>query len=143
MTVERRRAEDFLELVERAKRGRLKLYLGFAAGVGKTYRMLEEGHRRKSRGTDVVIGYVEPHERPLTVEMAQGLETVPRRHLTYRGTQFAEMDLDAVLARRPTVALVDEMAHTNVPGCRNEKRWEDIEELLDGLIPHGFRSYAT
>jgi two-component system sensor histidine kinase KdpD len=115
-------------------RGRLRVYLGAAPGVGKTYRMLEEGHRRKSRGTDVVIGYVEPHDRPLTVEMAEGLETVPRRHLTYRGTQFTEMDLDAILARHPSVALVDEMAHTNVPGCRHEKRWEDIEELLDAGI---------
>ena len=84
--------------------------------MGKTYRMLEEGHRRKSRGTDVVIGYVEPHDRPLTAAMAEGLEAVPRRQMTYRGAEFTEMDLDAVIARRPEVALVDEMAHTNVPG---------------------------
>jgi two-component system sensor histidine kinase KdpD len=115
-------------------RGRLRVYLGAAPCVGKTYRMLEEGHRRRSRGTDVVIGYVESHDRPLTIAMAVGLETVPRRHLSYRGTQFTEMDLDAVLARRPAVALVDEMAHTNVPGSRHEKRWEDIEELLDAGI---------
>jgi two-component system sensor histidine kinase KdpD len=115
-------------------RGRLRVYLGAAPGVGKTYRMLEEGQRRRSRGTDVVIGYVEPHDRPLTIAMAEGLETVPRRHLAYRGKQFTEMDLDAVLARRPAVALVDEMAHTNIPGCRHEKRWEDIEELLDAGI---------
>lgn len=115
-------------------RGRLRVYLGAAPGVGKTYRMLEEGRRRAARGTDVVIGYVETHDRPLTVEMAEGLETIPRRHLAYRGAQFPEMDLDAILARRPTVALVDEMAHTNVPGCRHEKRWEDIEELLDAGI---------
>lgn len=110
------------------------MYLGSAPGVGKTYRMLEEGRRRKSRGTDVVIGYVETHDRPLTVEMAEGMELVPRRRLTYRGVEFTEMDLDAVLARRPAVALVDEMAHTNVPGSRHEKRWQDINELLDAGI---------
>ena len=96
--------------------------------------MLEEGQRRKSRGTDVVIGYVEPHDRPLTTAMAEGLEAVPRRHLTYRGAEFTEMDLDAVIARRPKVALVDEMAHTNVPGSRHEKRWQDIDALLDAGI---------
>lgn len=115
-------------------RGTLRVYLGSAPGVGKTYRMLEEGHRRASRGTDVVIGYVEPHDRPLTIAMAKDLEAVPSRRLDYRGTQFTEMDLDAVLARRPEVALVDEMAHTNVPGSRNEKRWQDVEELLDAGI---------
>jgi two-component system sensor histidine kinase KdpD len=115
-------------------RGKLRVYLGAAPGVGKTYRMLEEGQRRKSRGTDVVIGYVEPHDRPLTAAMAEGLESVSRRHLTYRGAEFTEMDLDAVLARQPKVALVDEMAHTNVPGSRHQKRWEDINELLDAGI---------
>jgi two-component system sensor histidine kinase KdpD len=115
-------------------RGKLRVYLGAAPGVGKTYRMLEEGHRRASRGTDVAIGYVEAHDRPLTNAMADGLETVPRRHLTYRGAQFTEMDLDAVLARRPQVALVDEMAHTNVPGSRHPKRWQDIDALLDAGI---------
>ena len=115
-------------------RGRLRVYLGAAPGVGKTYRMLEEGQRRQARGTDVVVGYVEPHDRPLTTKMAEGLEVVPRRQMTYRGAEFTEMDLDAVLARRPAVVLVDEMAHTNVPGSRHEKRWEDIEELLDAGI---------
>ncbi|HQR25404.1 MAG TPA: DUF4118 domain-containing protein [Nocardioides sp.] len=112
----------------------LRVYLGAAPGVGKTYRMLEEGQRRRARGTDVVIGYVEPHDRPLTTAMAEGLEAVPRRQLTYRGAHFPEMDLDAVLARRPKVALVDEMAHTNVPGSRHEKRWQDIEQLLEAGI---------
>ena len=115
-------------------RGKLRVYLGAAPGVGKTYRMLEEGQRRSSRGTDVVIGYLEPHDRPLTVAMAEGLEAVPRRQLTYRGAEFSEMDLEAVLARRPKVALVDEMAHTNVPGSRHEKRWQDINALLDAGI---------
>ncbi|GEK02143.1 sensor histidine kinase [Streptomyces sp. 1-11] len=115
-------------------RGRLRVYLGAAPGVGKTYAMLAEGQRRRGRGTDVVIGLVEPHGRRLTTRMAEGLETVSRRTMVYRGLECTEMDLDAVLARRPQVALVDELAHTNVPGCRNEKRWQDVEELLDAGI---------
>ncbi|MEU7875410.1 DUF4118 domain-containing protein [Dactylosporangium sp. NPDC049140] len=115
-------------------RGRLRVYLGAAPGVGKTYAMLAEGQRRRSRGTDVVVGFVEPHGRQLTAAMADGLEVVPRRECDYRDARFAEMDLDAVLARHPQVALVDELAHTNVPGCRNAKRWQDVEELLDAGI---------
>ena len=111
-------------------RGKLRVYLGAAPGVGKTYAMLGEGHRRSERGTDVVIGFVETHGRQHTAEMADGLELVPRRTIEYRGTTFEEMDVDAVLARRPKVALVDELAHTNVPGSRNAKRWQDIEELV-------------
>ena len=111
-------------------RGRLRVYLGAAPGVGKTYAMLGEGHRRHDRGTDVVIGLVESHDRPRTAAMAVGLEMVPRRRLEYRGGTFTEFDVDAVLARRPKVALIDELAHTNVPGCRNAKRWQDVEELL-------------
>jgi two-component system sensor histidine kinase KdpD len=106
------------------------VYLGAAPGVGKTYAMLGEGQRRAERGTDVVVGFVEAHGRKHTAEMVEGLEVVPRRALSYRGTTFEEMDVDAVLARRPSVALVDEMAHTNVPGSRNPKRWQDIDELL-------------
>ncbi|MEV6210723.1 universal stress protein [Kitasatospora sp. NPDC051914] len=112
-------------------RGRLRVYLGAAPGVGKTYDMLAEGQRRAERGTDVVIGFMEDYGRPLTRKMAEGLPTVPRKNMPYRGTAFTEMDLDAVLARRPQVALVDELAHTNVPGSRNDKRWRDIEELLE------------
>ncbi|MFD8251565.1 universal stress protein [Streptomyces werraensis] len=112
-------------------RGRLRVYLGAAPGVGKTYDMLSEGRRRAGRGSDVVIGFMEDYGRPLTRQMAEGLEAVPRKSMPYRDTSFNEMDLDAVLARKPQVALVDELAHTNVPGCRNEKRWQDIEELLD------------
>jgi two-component system sensor histidine kinase KdpD len=115
-------------------RGQLRIYLGSAAGVGKTFAMLNEGHRRHERGTDVVIGYVEAHGRPHTFEQIGDLEVVPRATLPYRGTTFEEMDLDAVLARRPEVALVDEFAHTNVPGSRNEKRWQDVRELLDAGI---------
>ncbi|MEV0530991.1 universal stress protein [Kitasatospora sp. NPDC050463] len=115
-------------------RGRLRVYLGAAPGVGKTYDMLSEGQRRAGRGTDVVIAFMEDYGRPLTRLMAEGLETVPRKTVPYRGTSFTEMDLDAVLARRPRLALVDELAHTDVPGCRNTKRWQDVQELLDAGI---------
>ena len=111
-------------------RGRLRVYLGAAPGVGKTYSMLGEAHRRASRGTDVVVGFVETHGRPQTQAMISGLAVLPRRVIEHRGARFEEMDLDAVLARRPEVALVDELAHTNVPGSRNTKRWQDIHELL-------------
>ncbi|WP_432119581.1 ATP-binding protein [Streptomyces sp. bgisy032] len=111
-------------------RGNLRIYLGAAPGVGKTYAMLSEAHRRVGRGTDCVVAFVEHHDRPRTEVMLQGLEQVPRKELEYRGGVFPEMDLDAVLARRPRVALVDELAHTNVPGSRNAKRWQDVEELL-------------
>ncbi|MER7757251.1 sensor histidine kinase KdpD [Kitasatospora sp. NPDC097643] len=111
-------------------RGRLRIYLGAAPGVGKTYAMLAEAHRRLERGTDVVVAFVEDHGRRHTASLVEGLEVVPRRTLAHRGAVFTELDLDAVLARCPQVALVDELAHTNVPGCRNEKRWQDVEELL-------------
>ncbi|BFV56393.1 sensor histidine kinase KdpD [Kitasatospora sp. CMC57] len=112
------------------RRGQLRVYLGSAPGVGKTYRMLDEAHRRLDRGADVVVGYIECHSRRHTENMLQGLETVPRLTRTYRDSDFQEMDLDAILARRPQVALVDELAHTNIPGGRNAKRWQDVEELL-------------
>ncbi|MFA7265614.1 MAG: ATP-binding protein [Candidatus Nanopelagicales bacterium] len=115
-------------------KGHLRVYLGAAPGVGKTYAMLGEGHRRLARGTDVVVGFVETHARPHTEELVAGLEAIPRAELRYRGSTFSEMDLDAILARRPAVVLVDELAHTNVPGSRNTKRWEDIRELLDAGI---------
>ncbi|MFJ8793692.1 ATP-binding protein [Streptomyces sp. NPDC102462] len=111
-------------------RGKLRIYLGAAPGVGKTYAMLSEAHRRVERGTDCIVGFVEHHDRPRTEVMLHGLEQVPRRELEYRGGRFTEMDVDAVLARGPQVALVDELAHTNIPGSRNTKRWQDVEELL-------------
>ncbi|MEU4932914.1 histidine kinase, partial [Streptomyces yokosukanensis] len=111
-------------------RGRLRIYLGAAPGVGKTYAMLSEAHRRIERGTDCVVAFVEHHHRPRTEVMLHGLEQVERRELEYRGSVFTEMDVDAVLARRPQVALVDELPHTNIPGSRNAKRWQDVEELL-------------
>lgn len=115
-------------------RGKLRVYLGAAPGVGKTYAMLAEAQRRRTRGTDVVVGLVETHGRRLTAAMVVALEVVPRRTLTYRGAAFTEMDTDAVLARHPQVALVDELAHTDVPGCRNAKRWQDVDELLGAGI---------
>ncbi|WP_446040930.1 ATP-binding protein [Streptomyces sp. SID1121] len=116
------------------RRGRLRIYLGAAPGVGKTYAMLSEAHRRVERGTDCVVALVEHHGRPRTEVMLHGLEEIRRRELEYRGTVFTEMDVDAVLERDPAVALVDEMAHSNVPGSRNAKRWQDIEQLLDAGI---------
>ncbi|WP_150239488.1 DUF4118 domain-containing protein [Nocardiopsis quinghaiensis] len=115
-------------------RGHLRVYLGAAPGVGKTYRMLDEAHRRRDRGADVVIGFVESHGRTLTQAMVDDLDVVPRAVLTCRGERFEEMDLDAVLARRPRVVLVDELAHDNAPGARNAKRWQDIEVLLEAGI---------
>ncbi len=112
------------------RRGELRVYLGAAPGVGKTFAMLGEGHRRASRGTDVVVGLVETHGRAQTATLLDGMEVVPRRTVGHRGMELSELDVDAVLARRPQVALVDELAHTNVPGSRNAKRWQDIEELL-------------
>jgi two-component system, OmpR family, sensor histidine kinase KdpD len=111
-------------------RGTLRIYLGAAAGVGKTFAMLNEGRRRAEYGEDVVVAFVETHGRRKTAEQVAGLEVVPRRRVEYRGAEFEEMDVDAVLARRPQVALVDELAHTNVPGSRNERRWQDVDELL-------------
>ena len=115
-------------------RGRLRVYLGAAPGVGKTYAMLGEGRRRLDRGTDVVVALVETHGRARTQDLVEGMEVVPRRTLEHRGATYDEMDLDAVLARRPRLALVDELAHTNVPGSRHRKRWQDVEELLEAGI---------
>ena len=126
----RTRAEDFLELVERSRRGRLKVYIGFAAGVGKTYRMLEEARALKGRGVDVVIGLVETHGRPETAALLEGLEQVPLKQIEYRGVTVGELDLDAVIARRPAVAIVDEIAHTNAPGGTNRRRYQDVLDML-------------
>jgi two-component system, OmpR family, sensor histidine kinase KdpD len=124
------RANTFLRMIRRAQRGRLKIYLGYGAGVGKTYQMLLEGHRLKDEGIDVVVGLVESHGRAETARLVEGLEVVPRRRQEYRGVALEEMDLDAVLARKPQVALIDELAHTNVPGSRNPKRYQDVQDIL-------------
>jgi two-component system sensor histidine kinase KdpD len=124
------RADSFLRMIRRADRGRLKIYLGYCPGVGKTYQMLLEGHRLREEGIDVVIGYLETHGRAEIAKLAGGLEVIPRRKSEYRGVPLEEMDLDAVLARKPQVALVDELAHTNVPGSGNAKRYQDIQDIL-------------
>jgi two-component system sensor histidine kinase KdpD len=128
------RADAFLRMIRRAQRGKLKLYLGYCAGVGKTYQMLQEGHRLKGQGLDVVIGLLETHGRADIARLAQGLEVVPGRRQEYHGISVEEMDDEAILARRPQVALIDELAHTNVPGSRNEKRYQDVQDILSAGI---------
>lgn len=131
-------ADEMLERVRReagaGARGRLRVYVGMAPGVGKTFEMLHEGRRRKERGTDVVAGFVETYGRPLTIEAIGDLEVIPRKKIPYQGVTLEELDTDAVIARHPDVALVDELAHTNAPGSKNEKRWQDVQELLDAGI---------
>src|SRR6478736_3640326 len=111
-------------------RGNYRILLGMAAGVGKTYRMLQEGREAQREGEDVVIGYLEPHDRPETAALADGLETVPRLHAQQQGLELEEMDVDAVIRRSPELALIDELAHTNATGMRNEKRFQDIEDVI-------------
>ena len=124
------RAKTFLQMIHRSQRGRLKVYLGYGPGVGKTYMMLQEAHRLIEDGIDVVVGIVETHGRAETAKILEGLEVIPRRTTTYHGINVDEMDIDAVLCRKPQVVLVDELAHTNIPGSRNSKRYEDVQELL-------------
>jgi two-component system sensor histidine kinase KdpD len=131
-----KKPEDWLEVASASQktRGNFKLFLGYAPGVGKTYAMLSEAIRRHSRDEDVVIGVIETHGRKAIEELAAQLEAVPRKKIEYKGTQFEEMDLDGVLARKPTVVLVDELAHTNIPGSKNRKRYEDVQALLAANI---------
>jgi len=124
------RAASFLQMIRRSERGRLKVYLGYCPGVGKTCRMLEEGHRLRAEGVDAVVGLVETHGRAGTAKLVDGLPVVAPRSIEYKGIRLEEMDLEAVLARKPQVVMVDELAHTNVPGSANAKRWEDVEEIL-------------
>lgn len=124
------RPGSFLRMIRRARRGRFKIYLGYGAGVGKTYQMLVEGHRLKAEGIDVVIGLVETHARPDTAKLIDGLEVVSKRKEEYRGISLEEMDVDAIIERRPQVALIDELAHTNAPGSKNPKRYQDVQEIL-------------
>ena len=128
------RADSFLRMIRRDQRGRLKIYLGYGAGVGKTYQMLLEGHRLKAEGIDVVAALVETHGRIETARLIEGLEVIPRSRQEYRGVTLEEMDVDAVLARKPQVALIDELAHTNVPGSRNPKRYQDVQDILSAGI---------
>ena len=131
----RRAPEDFLAAATRdTARGKLKIYLGMAAGVGKTVRMLEDAHALRRQGIDVVAGYIETHGRAETAERIRDLEVIPRKRVDYKGTQIEEMDLDACIARRPDVLVVDELPHTNAPGSKHEKRWQDVAEILDNGI---------
>jgi two-component system sensor histidine kinase KdpD len=130
MAEERPAPESFLDLVAEQRKGRLKIYVGAAAGVGKTWRMLEEAQELRDKGVDVVLGFIETHGRADTMAKLGNLEVVPRRKLDYRGVAMEEMDVDAILARKPDVAVVDELAHTNVAGSKHEKRYQDVEELL-------------
>jgi two-component system sensor histidine kinase KdpD len=125
---------DFLQLVRQRARGKLKVYIGSAAGVGKTYRMLTEAHELRHRGVDVVVGFVETHARMDTEAQIKDLEVIQRKLVEYRGVTLSEMDVDAILVRHPEVAIVDELAHTNLPGSKHRKRWEDVLELLDAGI---------
>src|ERR1700691_557662 len=122
--------EAFLDLVPQPQRGRLKIYIGAAAGVGKTYRMLEEAHQLRDRGVDVVLGFVETHHRRETEERIGNLELVPRRKITYRDVELEEMDVDAIIARKPDAVVVDELAHTNAPGSDHPKRYQDVEQIV-------------
>lgn len=128
------KANTFLHMIRRSQRGRLKVYLGYCAGVGKTYQMLLEGHRLKKEGVDVAVGLVETHGREDTARLIEGLETIPRIRQEYRGVTLEEMDVEAVLARKSEVVLIDELAHTNVPGSRNKKRYEDVQDILEAGI---------
>ncbi|HLC16231.1 MAG TPA: histidine kinase [Thermodesulfovibrionia bacterium] len=134
MTMDDNRADSFLRLIRKSQRGKLKVYLGYCAGVGKTYQMLLEAHRLKEDGIDVAVGVVETHGRKETEALLNGLEIIPRRKIVYREIEIDEMDLDVILMRRPGVVLVDELAHTNVPGSKNAKRYQDVEEILAASI---------
>lgn len=124
----------FLDLIRRSKRGKFKVYIGMSAGVGKTYRMLQESHALLKNGVDIRIGYVETHNRDETQALVEGLPVVPRRSIFYKGKQVEEMDLQAILNLHPEVVIVDELAHTNAPGSKNEKRWQDVQDLLEAGI---------
>jgi two-component system sensor histidine kinase KdpD len=126
--------EHFLELIKRSRRGKFKIYIGMSAGVGKTYRMLMEAHALMRSGIDVKIGYIETHQRKETEALIEGLPVIPRRKLFYKGKELEEMDLNAIISLRPEVVIVDELAHTNIEGSQNEKRWQDVRDILNAGI---------
>ncbi len=126
--------QHFLDLIKKSRRGKFKIYIGMSAGVGKTYRMLQEAHALLKNGIDIKIGFVETHNRKETHELLGGLSVVPRRNLFYRGKELEEMDVQAIINLRPEVVIVDELAHTNIEGSKNEKRWQDVMEILDAGI---------
>lgn len=126
--------EHFLQLIEQSKRGKFKVYIGMSAGVGKTYRMLQEAHVLLQSGINIQVGYIETHDRPETAALLEGLPVIPRRTVFYKGKELEELDIAAVMNAQPAIVLVDELAHTNVPGSKNKKRWEDVLDLLDAGI---------
>lgn len=134
MLEERKSADHFIELIKKSKRGKFKLYIGMSAGVGKTYRMLQEAHTLMRSGIDVKIGFIETHNRKETIEQLEGLPLIQRRKLFYKGKELEEMDLQAILNLHPEIVVVDELAHTNIKGSKNEKRWQDVNEILDAGI---------
>ena len=127
-------AEHFLELIERSKRGKFKIYIGMSAGVGKTYRMLQEAHSLLKHGVDIKIGYIEPHDRAETLALVKGIPTIPRKSIFYKGKHIEEMDLQAIINDHPDIIIVDELAHSNAEGSKNKKRWQDVLELLEAGI---------
>ena len=127
-------AQDFLNLIKKSRRGKFKIYIGMSAGVGKTYRMLQEAHSLLASGIDVKIGYIETHQRKETHSLLDGLPIIPRRKLFYKGKELEELDVQAVINLRPEVVIVDELAHTNIEGSKNEKRWQDVMDILDSGI---------
>ncbi|MEK7256651.1 MAG: sensor protein KdpD, partial [Bacteroidota bacterium] len=124
----------FLDLIKKSRRGKFKVYIGMSAGVGKTYRMLQEVHALRRNGVDVQIGYIETHGRKETAALLDGLPAIPRRKLFYKGKELEEMDLQAILNLRPDIVIVDELAHTNIEGSKNPKRWQDVMDILDAGI---------
>jgi two-component system sensor histidine kinase KdpD len=134
MTEKEQNVQHFLDLIRKSKRGKFKIYIGMSAGVGKTYRMLQEAHSLLRNGVDVKIGYVETHNRKETVALLEGLPLVPRRKLFYKGKELDELDVQAVINLRPEVVVIDELAHTNIEGSKNEKRWQDVIDILDAGI---------
>lgn len=131
---EKNQAQDFLDLIRRSKRGKLKIYVGMSAGVGKTYRMLQDAHALAKSGVDVKIGYIETHNRAETHALTEGLPVIPRRKVFYKGKELEELDVQAIINDHPQIVLVDELAHTNIPGSRHEKRWQDVLDLLEANI---------
>ena len=134
MEEEKKSAQHFLDLIKNSRRGKFKIYIGMSAGVGKTYRMLQEAHSLLKNGIDVKIGYIETHNRSETVAMLEGLPLIPRRKLFYKGKELEELDVQAVISLRPEVVIIDELAHTNIEGSTHEKRWQDVMDILDAGI---------
>lgn len=134
MENENNNAQHFLDLIQKSRKGKFKIYIGMSAGVGKTFRMLQEAHSLLKNGIDVKIGYIETHMRKETHELLAGLPIIPRRTIFYKGKELEELDVQAIINLRPEVVIVDELAHTNVEGSKNEKRWQDVLEILEAGI---------